>query len=167
MHHKTLPFVRAATPAENSAAAAPSTVPPPPPATRDNAERLIDRNPLDEPGKVIERRTDGPIDCKPEGFLTNPATAHHPPPSFDKRIESSINSVVYEFPRTGLIRHNYPTPFDMTEVFVDPRSHAGVFQRNGGTGVLSPTKAFSTHGVSIESCKTSANLVPTMMCTEA
>ncbi|AOF89766.1 hypothetical protein BSY16_934 [Sinorhizobium sp. RAC02] len=63
------------------------------------------------------------------------------------------------------IRHGYPTPFDMTEVFIDPRSHAGFFQRDSNTGVLSPTKAFSTHGVSIESCKTCANLVPTMMCT--
>lgn len=39
MHHSTLPFVRAATPAENSAAAAPSTVPPPPPATSCSAPK--------------------------------------------------------------------------------------------------------------------------------
>ena len=39
MHHKTLPLVRAATPAENSAAAAPSTVPPPPPAPSCNAPK--------------------------------------------------------------------------------------------------------------------------------
>lgn len=39
MHHRTLPRVRAAMPATNSAAAAPSTVPPPPPAISCNAPK--------------------------------------------------------------------------------------------------------------------------------
>lgn len=62
-------------------------------------------------GRGRRIRNDTPIERKSECFLPNPATAHQRPPSFDKGVESSINSAVHKFPRTGLITEAHPTSY--------------------------------------------------------
>jgi hypothetical protein len=64
---------------------------------------LLNRSPIEKSRQFVQRRPASIIRRKPECLLPNATTAHPKPPSFDKGIESSPDSLVQNYPRTGLV----------------------------------------------------------------